>query len=306
MKQAVLYLHDDCSYTCSYCLLKQDWYKPRLESRAADSRDRERIIAFFEQCPGWNIILTGGEPTELSGFVEFAESLARNNFISLDTNNSLAGRELDKLMEAVPPARVKFIRCSLHEADEGEERLEQWLDRAKRIRDAGYPTFAAWVAAPDKLSLLPSLYQRFDKRGVPLVVTPLITDKYPAAYTEVERALLNKYMISAVFRAQLDNPSRQVRGSLCAAGHTRIRINAIDGSIYPCFRSNKPLGNVYLNELELSPAPRPCPHDGCSWYFEPHQLAESLVVRDLAGILAGRKDYDRDIYRQLPRLGIEV
>jgi organic radical activating enzyme len=298
-KQAVLYVHDNCSYDCSYCLLNQSWFERRADSKASSPEGREAIIRFFTERPGWNIILTGGEPTELPGFVELARDLSKNNRISLDTNNSMEAQDLDYFTREVPVDRVGFIRCSLHQADEGA-RFQDWLARVMRFRDLGYRAFVTWVAVQEKMDMLPELHWSVTNLGIPFVVTPLVTDKFPGAYSSKERELMDRYMSSAVFRTQLDRAVRAVKGKLCAAGSTRIKVNCISGDILSCFRASSPvIGNIYRNELKLETRPQPCPWDSCSWFLEPHLAAEELFRRDLENILGGQRNYDREILREL-------
>ena len=302
-REALLYLYDYCNYKCNYCLLNADFYVKREHSRATTPEGVDSIIEFFSTAPGWRVLLTGGEPTLHPEFLRLCQGLAKHNLLRLDTNGSVDSDIFDRFTESISPDRVDFIQFSLHEPDEDGQRLANYLHRVARLRAAGYRAFVTYVAAPARLKSVPPLYRAFYTRNVPFVVTPLRTREYPAAYTDEERAFLDRYMSSAVHRAYLDINERRPKGRLCNAGRLRINVDGVDGRIRGCWRSQRSIGNVYDGKLELSRDPVQCGNATCSYVYEPCICTEELVWADMENILNLEPIYDRELYRKLVTIG---
>lgn len=245
-------------------------------------------------------MLTGGEPTFHPRFLELAQKLAKENLLRLDTNNSLSLEKWQGFADLVPPDKVDWIHCSLHPED--LENLSPWLEKLKFLRETGFRVWVSWVGVPELLKELPHLSKSFAQAEIPFVVNLLRTHQYPGAYTAAERQTIDAYSASALQRAMLDTNLRNSQGRPCPAGQRRIKVNAISGNIYRCFRDNLVLGNIYSgNSFSLAETPVLCPHQGCSYFLEHHLDTEQLFQRDMANILAGNLSYDWGLYQDFLR-----
>ena len=302
LQEVIVYLHDLCNYHCSYCLLTQSFYQKSESSRAFTVEGTQAIINFFRKRGNWHIMLTGGEVVLHPEFARLVQELSQENYIRLDTNGSWEGSTLSEFMAAVAPERVDFVHCSLHEIDEEESRLSRYLERAWRLQQNGFKVLVSYVATPERMERLPAMYELFTAHGIPFLVQALRTDKYPANYTEEERALMDKYMISASCRYLLDHV-RKPLGQLCNGGHSRLKIDGVNGKITRCFRSTQPIGNIYEDRLELTAEPTPCEFEACTYLYEPHVDMQELWQRDLEQIWRLPESYDREIFTELMKKG---
>lgn len=218
-KEALLYLHEICNYSCSYCMLGDSNYK-RSESKANTREGTIKIIDFFNKRKEWSILITGGEPTEHPYFIELVEELTKENYIILDTNNSMDGDKLEEFISRINSNRIEYIQCSLHEIDETPDRLEQYVDRIKKLKENGHKVFVTYVATPKRIPSIPHLYNRFYENNIPFVIVPLRTPEYPKSYNEKEREILDQYMSSSIHRGYLEIDDRKVLGATHMTGGT--------------------------------------------------------------------------------------
>ncbi len=297
-KQAILYLHEDCPYTCSYCSLNSPVYQRQENSLAATNEGVDKIVSFFKERPDWHLFLTGGEVMLLPRFIELCRRLAKSSFISIDTANSVDGDVFERFVMEIPASRVDFIRCALHEHDEDNERFESYIERVKRMQEVGFSTFVVFIATPDRIGKIPEYFKLFRSHGIPFVVAPLITLDYPKAYTPTEVDILDKYMVSAVYRSRMGD-FRNSRGKLCNAGHVRMNVNCIDGNIRRCWRNWDTIGNIYQNTLNLSDTPQTCSSDFCSIEYEPQLDLEKAFYSDLQNILSLRERYEETLHDEI-------
>ncbi len=298
IKQAILYLHEDCPYECSYCLLNSPTYQRQEKSIAATDEGVDKIIHFFRERPDWHLFLTGGEVMLLPRFVELCRRLTQSSFISIDTANSVDGDVFERFVTEIPASRTDFVRCALHEHDEDDEKVEGYIKRVKRMQEVGFSTFVVFIATPDRISRIPEYFKLFRSYGIPFVVAPLLTPEYPKAYTPTETDILDKYMVSAVYRSRMGD-FRDSEGKLCNAGHARININCIDGNIRRCWRNWDTIGNIYQNTLKLFDIPQTCSSDFCSIEYEPQLDLEIPFYNDLQNILSLRERYEEALYNEI-------
>lgn len=297
--EALLYLHDDCNYSCDYCMVGSADFTKR-ESRAATPEGVEAIINFFNLRSDWHIFLSGGEPTVHPEFIRLARELSKKNYLRLDTNNSMDGEKLQDFIKEVDPERVDFIRCALHTIDEEEGRLEEFIQRAKLLKENGFNVFVEFVATPERIHKIPYYFERFQANQIPFVVAPFRDRerRYPLGYSEEEVAILDKYMISAIQRSVTETEDRKPLGKLCDAGYSRINISGITGNIRKCWRGSEVIGNIYENRLYLFEKSQVCDQESCTYVYESHCEVQGLIYRDLKHILSLPKSYDEEIYHE--------
>lgn len=299
MKKALLYISDDCQYTCDYCMLGDPSYKKRVGQINETKEGVDQIVNFFNTREDWQIHLTGGEPTLHPYFIDLVKKLTEHHVIALDTNNGIGLEWLDDFIQKIDPNKVTFIQCSLHDCDETEERLLGYVNRTKRLLNAGFKVYVSYVATPERIPMLNERMALFKAHDIPFVIVPLRTREYPKNYTEKERQLITEHMISAGQKAYLDLDERHVKNKLCSAGYTRVNIESISGRVRPCWRSNQVIGNIYENTLRLSETISTCTHDVCTYYFEPHAALEELIEEDLADIMSGVEQYNCQRFQKI-------
>lgn len=295
--EAFLYLHDDCNYSCNYCMVGSADFTKR-ESRAATPEGVEAIINFFNQRSNWHIFLSGGEPTVHPEFVRLARELSKKNYLRIDTNNSMDGIKLQQFIKEVDPERVDFIRCDLHPIDEEDGRLEEFIKRAKLLNENGFNVFVEFVATPERIQKIPYYFELFQSNHIPFVIAPFrdTAQRYP--YSIEEMGIIDKYMISAIHRSITDTDDRKPFGKLCDAGYSRINISGITGNIRKCWRGSKVIGNIYENTLHLAEERQVCDQESCTYMYESHCEVQDLVYRDLEHILSLPSRYDEEIYHE--------
>jgi len=298
LKEALLYIHDNCNYKCSYCMLGSGAWENKKYSKAHTEEGIKAIVDFFNKEGQWHILLSGGEPTLHPQFIKLCKELTKENYIRLDTNNSMEGDKLLEFINKIDAKRVDFINCSLHEVDEEEERLNKYLERVKLLIEKGFKAYVSYVAVPNKFHLIPKFYEMFKENNVPFVVMPFRSPEYPQNYTKEELDILDKYMISATNRALVTTVDRKPKGKLCSAGYKRIKINGINGDIRKCWHGNSILGNIYDGTIELSEEPSNCDCESCTYMFEPHLEVQELLYKDLENIFSLKGTYDKELCKE--------
>lgn len=293
MQEALMYLYDQCNYDCHYCMLGNPNHKSRVNAFSETEEGIEKIVEFFDSHGKWNVFLSGGEPTEHPLFIELVSKLTLNHTVRIDTNNSMCDEKLERFVNEIDCKKIEYVHCSLHEVDEDEERLSDYIERLVYLQKHDFNVFTTFVATSERIEKLERIDQRFKAAGIPFVVVPLRTPDYPAAYTKEEVNILDKYMISSVHRAYLDIDYRPVKGRLCHAEHSRVNIDAISGKVHRCWRKRNSIGDIYDNTLSLANEAITCEEEQCTYYFEPNQEVEELVKQDIKNILACRGHYDQ-------------
>ncbi len=296
LKEVLLYLQDECNYSCEYCMLGGKFEKRKSLASSPDGFNK--IVEFFNKHKGCHIFLTGGEPSVYEYFIELAQELTKNNFIRLDTNNSFSEETLQRFIKEINPHKVDFIQCSLHEIDEEETRLKEYIERVKRLQNSGFKCFVSYVALPKRVNKLEELSRVMKKENIPFVVTPFRSPEYPKGYSQEEREEIYNFINSASQRALFEIDERKPKGKECSAGYSRVNINCINGSIKKCWRSIESIGNIYEGTLKLNDCIERCDIESCTYTYEIHLNLEELACKDLNNVILGKEKYDENIYKE--------
>lgn len=252
-----------CNFGCSYC------YSERLTLRPREDRSRsvsERLAAFADLLPGWNVNLSGGEPMLDRDFVQIAGGLsAQGNRVGLYTNLSQTGR-VKEFCEAVDPAGIEFVNAAVHAEQRRatDPELRQFAEDFTRMRDAGFPIHASYIIHPENMHRVVEDIDRLEDLAVQVRIQVFRGvyngATYPAAFSQEDIDLISPW------EAGLDR-GREVRmdftgqGGSCMAGAIFLEMDS-NGDCWRCgsYRSmrREPLGNLFERTLSLNPAPERC------------------------------------------------
>lgn len=273
-----LYLFDTCTMKCGYCWLAESG---NVLDSAQLARFREkafidRIVHFFScrttATENWNVTLTGGEPLIMPNLPRMCEGLfLRGNQVSFYTSLYVAETQAQfRFLLEHGPAEVDYIMASLHPEAEADE-AAYWR-KIRLLKNRGHNIFVRFVAHPARFERLPDLAARSKDLDVCFYPTTLLSNRYPARYTESQRDELSRYFSSLSQFIQLMG-GLSTHGLRCHAGNRVIAANLRTGDITPCITVKGPsLGNIFENRLELFPGPITCPTPGvncsCDIHFQ--------------------------------------
>lgn len=285
-----------CNYPCPYCPYHGEGRARLVAAQppvgaarwvAAWDRLADRVGACQVYVSG------GGEPTLRPDFTELIAGLARRHEVSFDTNLSWSLERLEAFAAAVPAARVR-VETSYHPSAAD---LDEFVAKARLLRERGFRLQCRWVAWPPDLSLLPGLSARFAAEGLPFAPTPFSGEwggrAYPAAYEPEQREAM-VVAASASARAGHDtvNPDlvrhlsllhvERPRGRLCRSGAQYAAVMP-DGTVHRCqqyaMSGWEPLGNILTGDWSPAAAPAPCRAETCAhewrWLVQRPALAGS-------------------------------
>src|SRR5205085_1417313 len=151
------------------------------------------------------------------------ETLAGYHRVSFDTNLSRKAAWVDAFASRVRGDRL-YVGMSFHPEFAV---LDDFIPKAKRLRDAGADTKVHLICYPPLVEKLPAIYRRLVDEGFSVLPGPFRGEyegrRYPEAYTERERSLIesmsaglsNKYKFWVSTQMDPVNPF----GKACLAGH---------------------------------------------------------------------------------------
>jgi Radical SAM superfamily len=187
-----------CNYRCSYCFYSPEKLSTPLQIHASTEQWAD---GFDSTGKTWLIHITGGEPTIYPGFVNLCRNLSQKHYISFNSN--LSGNCCEAFMETIDPQRVSFVHAALHyEEREKKKSLDLFIRRVQNFRLSGFNVMLTIVMTPDVIRLYPEISARLAPHGLSCI--PKIMrgrtwngNKYPEAYTEVEKMLFRRYLTAA-------------------------------------------------------------------------------------------------------------
>jgi len=175
-------LHE-CNYSCAYC------YVPRSEKYAPVPADK--IISawenVFEKYGSCRIRLDGGEPSIYPGFVTMVKKISRFHKLQINTNLSFPA---ERFIKEIDPLRVR-IDASFHP---GQAPLQEFLEKAVKLKSKGFKVVAALVAYPATLKKIAEIRKAVETHGIPFLIHPYSGEYkgkiYPRDFTEEEKKLI--------------------------------------------------------------------------------------------------------------------
>lgn len=270
-------IHYKCNYRCPYCFFEGMWSEVEQRNRY---QPHETWLAAWERIHAkygdMKVIITGGEPFIYPGFAELVAGLSGFAAVSFDTNLSVEKSALARFLEKADARRL-FMGMSFHQS---HGRLEEFLEKAKMVKDKGIDCRVHYVTYPPFIGGLPRHRDIFTSAGLrftPIPFRGVYEGKvYPAAFTPQEQETI--YGVTSTIapsdRAWADRQVVQVRSrdKKCRAGQTYARIDA-DGNAYPCghdFSKSREaylLGNILDENFALRSEPMVCRQETCPCEF---------------------------------------
>src|SRR5439155_14858783 len=123
---------------------------------------------------------------------------------------------------------------------------------------------------PDRLVRLEELSRKCQELDIAYYPASLLSDRYPAAYSDEQRNRLSGYFSSTSQFIQLMG-GVDTRSSRCLAGSKIISVNLGTGNITPCISVSSPsLGNIYEDRLSLYDTDIACPEPGINCICDVH------------------------------------
>jgi MoaA/NifB/PqqE/SkfB family radical SAM enzyme len=280
-----------CNFRCTYCFHSDRLLGAKIDPPAP----AEQLARFFDDSGlRWNLHLTGGEPFHYPQFIELCRLLTKNHLISINSN--VDSPKVLQFVQTISPDDVDFINCAVHLQQRTQrKRLPQFIEHVRALRTAGFDAYVTSVMYPEVFPLFLAHWDELSANGVMPWPKAFRGDydgkRYPAAYTDEERALFIEYSKRAEtfyqdqFSLRDDRPTidpmidREVflqgiprfRDRKCSAGHDLVRING-KGDIYRCGMQTR-LGNIVTGEFQrMAPLTR-CNDRFCPYYCTKYSIA---------------------------------
>lgn len=245
-----------CVANCPYCFMRDNMNK-LVEDGHCWWSDEQAVAAWAavaEQHGPCHIVFSGMEPSEQLPLVA---AVLKHHYGSMLTNLYFNAGDLRRL---VPPERLR-LSPSFH--PHLCERLAMpFLAKLRALQTDGYRIDQATVVAwPPYLKYLTHWHEDFADAGVRLVTIPFQGEfegqRYPAAYTEEERALV--YGTASPALAETQEPR-----VACAAGHACAYV-LLNGDVWRCSEVEEMGGQNLFRDGgirfldEPAACDRPCP-----------------------------------------------
>jgi hypothetical protein len=164
----------------------------------------------------------------------------------------------------VPASRVPKIVAALH-MPERERRgisLDRFVANFQALRSSGFDVEALYIAWPPLLSRLEADVDALGERDVSPLRVKVFKGfwegvRYPAAYTDAERALLLRLSGSyGLNQAYIDGPT-SFRSQPCWAGATSFKVT-VTGDVRRCASTAGSCGNLYDGTFAPNAMALPC------------------------------------------------
>lgn len=280
---AEVYLFDTCTMKCGYCWLAESG-RVADAGQLAPYRNVERIeqiAKFFNSRTtpqdAWLLVLTGGEPLLMPNLGRWCADLFRHgNKVAFNTSLFVdEGQPNFRFLCECTPSDVDYVMASFH--PEAEENEAGWFRKLEILKRAGHKVFFRFVGHPARLHRLEELSRQCQELDVAFYPTTLLSDHYPAAYSDDQRSRLSSHFSSTSQFVQLLG-GIDTRNTRCFAGSKIISVNLQTGNITPCISVSSPsLGNVYENQLRLYNTEIACPEPGINCVCDVHYQQDVVI-----------------------------
>lgn len=274
-----------CNFRCNYCGIAPSDLGAKITLHGTPAQWMEGFKATGRT---WLLHITGGEPSIYPGFVSLCEQLARDHYLSINSN--LSQPCIDAFAEQIDPERVHFINAAVH-CDERQKKAspDVFIERVHKLQLHHFNVLLSLVMTPGMVSRFEELSEHFESHGLFLIPKAMYGmhhgSNYPAAYSADEKALILEYSAKArqAYAPVVDkmgepatidmlddgrflSSTRSYRGKLCGSGYNFARIEP-DGTVIRC-GSGKRLGNILLKNVSFLRAPKACDTVYCPYFCE--------------------------------------
>jgi len=224
--EILLGMRGPCNYVCDYCIAQ---YGPHQQKPVLyDLEWLERLLT-ISAARGDGFIVSSlecanSEPTIHPQFRDILDLLTRFGAVSMPTNNSIPPH---KWLPA-HPGRLS-VRAALH--PQGEQHLEKFIDRARRMRDVGVEVTIIYVLHPSRVEQVKDYLVRFAEGGLNFLPQAFHGEyqgrHYPAEHSAEERQLLGADQPSTYWyhRLHLEMTIRDFQGIPCVAGWRSLHVS---------------------------------------------------------------------------------
>lgn len=284
---AEVYMFDTCTHKCGYCWLAESGQVLDFAQLEPFKRPEfvSQIASFFVSRTSthqkWLLQLTGGEPLICPNLDRLVEPVIEaGNCVAFNTALLVGPKHpgfVSLLKHSYPG--VDYVMASLHPEAEADE--ERYFEKIRMLKDHGHRVCLRFVGQAARLGRLQELSDRCRQLDICFYPTTLLSDRYPAAYTEPEKDHLRRHFSSLSQYIQLEG-GVDTSGLQCYGGSRVIAVNLQTGNITPCITVQNPsLGNIFEDRLELHTHPILCPDPGigcvCDIHFQQNII---LAVED--------------------------
>jgi organic radical activating enzyme len=282
-RAAEVYLFDTCTMKCGYCWLAESGRVADALQLAPFRRIEhvEQIATFFNSRTtpqdAWVLLLTGGEPLLMPNLGRLCTELFRHgNKVAFYTSLFVdEGQANFRFLCDCDPSNVDYVMASFHPEAEANEGA--WFRKVEMLKQAGHKVFLRFVGHPDRLHRLEELSGKCQELDVAFYPTPLLSDRYPAAYSDEQRSRLSSHFASTSQFIQLAG-GIDTGSTYCFAGSKIIAVNLQTGNITPCISVSSPsLGNIYENRLSLFDTEIACTEPGINCVCDVHYQQDVVI-----------------------------
>lgn len=260
-------LNQACTFNCIYCK------PPLLEHNDCGKSSPVEIASLFENTnKKWFLILSGGEPFLYPNFLELTKELTKKQYLLINTN--LTTKNVFDFADSINPEKIIGIHTAIHilEREKNKEGLKNYLEKILYLQNKGFNIFLSYVAYPSLLQRMEKDFDFFKSNGINRITSKYFFGEYqgknyPAAYTEEEKNLIQKYLSEDVDLDTNLNYSSFL-GQYCDAGRKYIFMD-ISGNLFRCTSLiKKSYGNFFENKMKMDLQAQICTAKKCICSFE--------------------------------------
>jgi len=258
-------INNICNFNCAYCgkFVKDepDVYKYSPE-HIAKCFDNEGFT--------WHIIITGGEPFMHRHFLDIAQALTKNHYISVNTNLSLP--TVTQFADAVNPEKVILINASIHwDMRQQKQTLNDFIDKFLYLQQKGFQIVGSYVVYPDALHRYKEDIAYLKSKGLKHISSKVFhgvyeQKTYPASYTSSEIKDISELMDACIEMPEYLE-FYQFKGLRCSTGRTMLSMKP-NGNIERCLTDYTPQGNFFEGTFSCPPNDKKCVQDICTCPYQ--------------------------------------
>ena len=232
-----------CNLKCKHCYLGDDVNSFKTNITLDNAK---RILDELKEAGVVEVTFTGGECTCHPNFYEIVEYACSKKFVvSILSNGSLMNEDLVEKLVKLPVSHIRISLYGLKEYHDNFVGVKGAFDKSLQAltylnqRRKGFAA-AASVITKQNIHDLKILNKELKSMGIPHSMSPMIYPTVKGDLGPTNLRISKQEIKDLILEGYID-----IRGSLCAAGISRLRISP-KGNVTPCelFREF-PFGNVF-------------------------------------------------------------